>query len=108
LKRKARLNKNKPTARPTDITSSSALKKRKTEEGDSSQVVVAHKDVTQLGVYSSGDEWPFEGLCEQLCMDLFSPQWEVRHGSAIGLRELLQIHGSGVILAYYRQERLSD
>lgn len=94
-----------------DITSSSALKKRKTEGIDSGsqaagdqkegvdtsgQVVVAHKDVTHLGVFSSGDEWPFEGLCEQLCLDLFSPQWEVRHGSAIGLRELLQIQASGV------------
>ncbi|KAJ3038188.1 btaf1 RNA polymerase II, B-TFIID transcription factor-associated, 170kDa [Rhizophlyctis rosea] len=45
--------------------------------------------------FSSGDEWPFEGLCEQLCLDLFHPQWEIRHGAAIGLREVIKVHGSG-------------
>ncbi|KAI9145271.1 hypothetical protein BKA69DRAFT_1108764 [Paraphysoderma sedebokerense] len=40
-------------------------------------------------------EWPFERLCEVLCVYLFDPQWEVRHGSAIGLREVLKVHGSG-------------
>nr|KAJ3419461.1 TATA-binding protein-associated factor mot1 [Polyrhizophydium stewartii] len=65
---------------------------------DDGKVVVEHKatDMTALGVYSSGDEWPFEGLCEQLCLDLFSPAWEIRHGAAIGLRELLKVHGTGI------------
>ena len=35
-----------------------------------------------VGVVGSGDEWPFEGLCEQLCLDLFHAQWEIRHGAA--------------------------
>lgn len=63
------------------------------------KVVVEHKPkpdtVAASGLYSSGDEWPFEGLCEQLCLDLFSPNWEVRHGASIGLREILKAHGSG-------------
>ncbi|KND04710.1 DNA-binding ATPase [Spizellomyces punctatus DAOM BR117] len=46
-------------------------------------------------IHESGDEWPFEGLCEQLCLDLFSPSWETRHGAAIGLRAVLKVHGSG-------------
>ncbi|KAJ3392307.1 TATA-binding protein-associated factor mot1 [Lobulomyces angularis] len=64
----------------------------------SNKVVVEHKPKeVQLfsGSYGSGDEWPFEGLAEQLCLDLFAPNWEVRHGAAIGLREVLKLQGSG-------------
>ncbi|KAL5034972.1 hypothetical protein BDV3_004461 [Batrachochytrium dendrobatidis] len=62
------------------------------------KVIVEHKgvDAATLGVHSFGDEWPFEGLCEQLSLDLFSPVWEFRHGAAIGLRELLKAHGMGL------------
>lgn len=33
--------------------------------------------------------WPFQRLCDQLCMDVLHPQWEVRHGAAAALREVL-------------------
>lgn len=33
--------------------------------------------------------WPFQQLCDQLCVDLLSPLWEVRHGAALALREIL-------------------
>lgn len=42
-----------------------------------------------------GIEWPFERLCEFLTVDLFDPQWEIRHGAAMGLREIVRVHGSG-------------
>ncbi|CAK7227306.1 TATA-binding protein-associated factor mot1 [Sporothrix curviconia] len=42
-----------------------------------------------------GLEWPFERLCEFLKVDLFDPQWETRHGAAMGLREVIRVHGSG-------------
>ncbi|KKA28324.1 hypothetical protein TD95_004527 [Thielaviopsis punctulata] len=42
-----------------------------------------------------GSEWPFERLCEFLKMDLFDPNWETRHGAAIGLREVIRVHGAG-------------
>ncbi|KAJ3416125.1 btaf1 RNA polymerase II, B-TFIID transcription factor-associated, 170kDa [Chytridiales sp. JEL 0842] len=72
----------------------------KQEDGsDSGKVVVEHKVKEEiaitLGVFGTGDEWPFEGLCEQLCLDLFSPYWEIRHGAALGLREVLKTHGGG-------------
>jgi TATA-binding protein-associated factor len=79
------------------------LKKQKLDDSsgqvqDPNTTVVAYKpkaDITTLGVYSDGSEWPFEGLCEQLSYDLFSSQWEVRHGAAIGIRQLMKVHGSG-------------
>ncbi|VBB86674.1 Putative TATA-binding protein-associated factor MOT1 [Podospora comata] len=42
-----------------------------------------------------GSEWPFERLCDFLKVDLFDPQWETRHGAAMGLRELVRVHGAG-------------
>ena len=43
--------------------------------------------------------WPFAALCEQLCVDILSPVWEVRHGAAVALREILrsQAASAGVI-----------
>ena len=43
----------------------------------------------------AGDEWPFDRLCEFLTVDLFDPQWEIRHGAAMGLREIVRVHGAG-------------
>lgn len=42
-----------------------------------------------------GAEWPYERLCEFLKIDVFDPQWEIRHGAALGLREILRVHGAG-------------
>jgi TATA-binding protein-associated factor len=42
-----------------------------------------------------GSEWPFERLCEFLKLDVFDSQWEIRHGAALGLREILRVHGAG-------------
>eukprot|EP00850_Spirogloea_muscicola_P017052 SM000143S00717 [mRNA] locus=s143:72474:80669:- [translate_table: standard] len=33
--------------------------------------------------------WPFESFCGELLISMFSPYWEVRHGSCMALRELL-------------------
>ncbi|KAF2817589.1 uncharacterized protein BDZ99DRAFT_565311 [Mytilinidion resinicola] len=43
----------------------------------------------------SGLEWPYEKLCEILTVDIFDPSWENRHGAAMGLREVLRVHGAG-------------
>lgn len=83
---------------PIADLASSSLKKVKTENSgvdpDIRGVEALNSKETGV-IYSDGDEWPFEGLCEQLCMDLFSPQWEIRHGAAIGLCDIMKIHGSG-------------
>ncbi|KAI9209494.1 uncharacterized protein BJ171DRAFT_487176 [Polychytrium aggregatum] len=116
-------DKSKEVVRMTDLSSSSSMKRRKLNDtcaGDSAASPVGAKvkiesdaDSSSLGldpnahvvehksnsdasaIDGSVDEWPFEGLCEQLLLDLFSPTWEVRHGAAIGLREIIKNHGSG-------------
>ena len=40
-------------------------------------------------------EWPYERLCEVHEADLFDQSWEVRHGAAMALREIIRIHGAG-------------
>lgn len=40
-------------------------------------------------------EWPFKKISELLKLDLFHPCWEIRHGAAMGLREIIKIHGKG-------------
>ncbi|TVY23493.1 putative helicase [Lachnellula hyalina] len=44
---------------------------------------------------AEGVEWPYERLCDFLMVDLFDPQWETRHGAAMGLREIIRVHGGG-------------
>lgn len=40
------------------------------------------------------ERWPFGKLADHLVVGLFSPAWEVRHGSALGLRDLVKVHGA--------------
>ncbi|OAA38063.1 hypothetical protein NOR_06808 [Metarhizium rileyi] len=42
-----------------------------------------------------GAQWPYERLCDFLKIDLFDPSWETRHGAAMGLREVIRVHGGG-------------
>ncbi|KAH8117583.1 SNF2 chromatin remodeling protein [Phellopilus nigrolimitatus] len=37
--------------------------------------------------------WPWDGVIKVLEVDLFSPAWEVRHGAAMALREVLKAQG---------------
>ncbi|TKX23559.1 helicase-like protein 1 [Elsinoe australis] len=53
------------------------------------------KSSFQSEAEEEGKEWPFERLCEFLTVDLFDPQWEIRHGAAMGLREIVRTHGAG-------------
>ncbi|GJJ12235.1 hypothetical protein Clacol_006476 [Clathrus columnatus] len=39
-------------------------------------------------------EWIWEGVRNVLEVDLFSPNWEVRHGAAVGLRDILKTQGA--------------
>lgn len=53
------------------------------------------KSELQTDAEVEGAEWPYERLCEFLMVDLFDAQWETRHGAAMGLREIIRVHGGG-------------
>ena len=74
---------------------------RKGEDDDSKLVTefkgmpVQEKSSLIAETEEDGSEWPFERLCEFLTVDLFDAQWEIRHGAAMGLREIVRVHGAG-------------
>ncbi|KAL8737111.1 MAG: hypothetical protein Q9181_002005 [Wetmoreana brouardii] len=57
--------------------------------------ILPEKSLIQTVAEEEGLEWPFERLCEFLMVDLFDHSWEVRHGAAMGLREVIRGHGAG-------------
>ena len=75
----------------------------RTEEVDEDSKVVSEfkgpvlpiKSELQTDEETEGIEWPYERLCDFLKVDLFDPQWETRHGAAMGLREIVRVHGRG-------------
>ncbi|WAQ86176.1 hypothetical protein PtA15_6A808 [Puccinia triticina] len=61
--------------------------------GEINAVAPSHTANTTLS-YEAG-KWPFTSFVEILMIDLFSSQWEYRHGAALSLIPLLKIQGSG-------------
>ncbi|KAI4094720.1 MAG: hypothetical protein L6R37_007185 [Teloschistes peruensis] len=58
-------------------------------------LTLPEKSLIQAETEDQGIEWPFERLCEFLMTDLFDHSWEIRHGAAMGLREVIRVHGTG-------------
>ena len=74
----------------------------RTNGDDESKVVsefkgalIPEKSTIQTEAEDEGLEWPFEKLCDILAVDLFDQNWEIRHGAAMGLREVVRSHGAG-------------
>lgn len=40
--------------------------------------------------HNAAGRWPFQLLADRLLCDLLDPAWQVRHGAALGLRQLLR------------------
>lgn len=57
--------------------------------------VAPEKPIIQTDAEEQGLEWPFERMCEFMTVDIFDPNWEIRHGAAMGLREVIRVHGAG-------------
>ncbi|KAK8153629.1 SNF2 family DNA-dependent ATPase domain-containing protein [Phyllosticta citrichinensis] len=69
---------------------------------------IPEKPVIQSEAEEEGVEWPYERLCEILTVDLFDPNWEIRHGAAMGLREVVRVHGVGAGRRRGRSRALND
>ena len=63
------------------------------KEPDINHSILINDD--QCQVSATSEEWPFEALCEILSLELFSPQWETRHGAALALSKIILLHGNG-------------
>ncbi|KAI1617312.1 adenosinetriphosphatase [Exophiala viscosa] len=53
-------------------------------------------------------DWPFDVMCDLLSIDLFDPNWEIRHGAAMGLREVLRAHGRGAARRFGKSRAEND
>jgi len=65
-------------------------------------------DAVQLESSADACDWPFERLCETLLIDLFEPSWEIRHGAAMGLRDVIKVHGKGAGRVEGKSRREND
>lgn len=65
-----------------------------TDQTDPLKVVVESR-IDADALLASAEEWPFQGRCEELRNDLFNPRWEFRHGAAVALRAVMNVHGGG-------------
>ncbi|KAF3394673.1 putative helicase mot1 [Penicillium rolfsii] len=57
--------------------------------------IAPEKPIIQPDLVDQGAGWPLECMCEFLSVDIFDPNWEVRHGAAMALREVVRVQGAG-------------
>ena len=70
--------------------------------------VLPEKSLIQTEAEDEGISWPFDRLCESLMVDLFDHNWEIRHGAAMGLREVIRAHGAGAGREKGKSKSLND
>lgn len=109
-KRKARQNQamtsNLSLNRNNSIKEEPEKKKIKTESNG--KEFTSNEPVPDAtGAWIDAVEWPLESFCSKLFLDLFNPRWEIRHGSATALRELLKTHigGGGKSVSMTKEEQ---
>ncbi|KAI9270458.1 hypothetical protein BDA99DRAFT_557285 [Phascolomyces articulosus] len=109
MKNDAKMNKNKEKVRVVDLKGKSTATPVKVEKDKDEFELTAQPQSNKFVVESkkpppsqenqveqqTSIDWPFKMVCEHLCMDLFDPTWEIRHGAGIGLRSILKAHGEG-------------
>ncbi|GMF03266.1 unnamed protein product [[Candida] boidinii] len=71
-----------------------------TSQNNGSKLVIEHKIHEVSPLLKKNEKfanwvWPFQGVFELLLQNLFDDVWEVRHGSAMGLREIIKHHAKG-------------
>ncbi|CAE6520255.1 unnamed protein product [Rhizoctonia solani] len=81
---------------PTPSTSTSKLPddtKVVIDPSKGGQVNAKKGAATQTVIKANEGEWVWGGIVRMLELDLFSPIWEVRHGAAMALREIVKVQG---------------
>lgn len=119
-KRRKKIQAKSTTSKSVDITESSVsrslmTKNVKTETSSSSSIlqnpkleITEQTDKNKLMIESvaapilekhervAGIVWQFQGIFELLIENLTNESWEIRHGAALGLRELVKKHAYSV------------
>ncbi|KDN53370.1 hypothetical protein K437DRAFT_253065 [Tilletiaria anomala UBC 951] len=80
-----------PTARPSSSLQTPSVE-QPTPSPEVATPVSSAKDGSAL--LAPAGEWPFQLVAQVLAADLFNAQWEIRHGAALGLREVIRTQGA--------------
>ncbi|EDO18623.1 hypothetical protein Kpol_1048p54 [Vanderwaltozyma polyspora DSM 70294] len=69
-----------------------------TEQSDSNKIMLEAvvEPILEKHERVAGLVWQFQGIYELLLKNLAHDNWEIRHGAALGLRELMKKHASSV------------
>ncbi|CAE6462717.1 unnamed protein product [Rhizoctonia solani] len=81
---------------PTPSTSTSKLpddSKVVIDPSKGGQVTAKQETSAHSVLKANEGEWVWGGIVRVLELDLFSPIWEVRHGAAMALREIVKVQG---------------
>ena len=85
------------------------------KDDDDSKVVsefkghlLPEKPALQTDAEEEGLEWPYERLCDILAVDLFDHNWEIRHGAAMGLRDVIRTQGAGAGREHGKSRAVND
>ncbi|XP_037813785.1 TATA-binding protein-associated factor 172 [Lucilia sericata] len=72
-------------------------KRQKTGETHRQEIFYSLNDPVPdaTGMWIDAVHWPLENFCARLYVDLFNAKWEVRHGAATALRELINQQAGG-------------
>ncbi|KAJ5818637.1 hypothetical protein N7474_004228 [Penicillium riverlandense] len=70
--------------------------------------IAPEKPLIQPDLVDQGSGWPLEHMCEFLTMDIFDPSWEVRHGAAMALREVIRVQGAAAGRAEGKERAEND
>lgn len=108
LKRKAKINSKDQTKHwseegETDVAGTQLVETPRGSGPDllsSQKATVSVNNDDDSGDHDGDGQWPFHNFVEQLLLDMFDSNWEVRHGSVMALREILTHQGgcAGVLL----------
>ncbi|KAG9123442.1 TATA-binding protein-associated factor mot1, partial [Ceratobasidium sp. 392] len=84
-----------PTPAATPSTSTTKLPEEKVviDPSKGGQVSAKQETAGSGAIMAMEGEWVWGGVVRLLELDLFSPMWEVRHGAAMGLREIVKVQG---------------
>lgn len=84
-----------PTPVPMTLTNP---KLEITEQSDEKRLMVESmvQPILEKHEKIRGFVWQFQGIYELLLDNLMNEQWEIRHGAALGLRELMKKHAPSV------------
>ncbi|CAE7140157.1 unnamed protein product [Rhizoctonia solani] len=83
-----------PTTTPSTSTSKLPDESKVVIDPSKGGQVTAKKEGMAHAVIKANEgEWVWGGIVRVLELDLFSPMWEVRHGAAMALREIVKVQG---------------